>query len=113
LYYVKRSGAGLHTSYDGRSIYRRRRESRKTTRGNDVFVRESNIGFARSCECGYRCPWRAGHSPDDHRTESLRLHGRQQSCRKRRGAHFFCIGDVPRIEMDAFGSPRRITPVAR
>lgn len=34
---------------------------------------------ARSRECGYRCHWHAGHSPDDYRTESLSRHAAASS----------------------------------
>lgn len=87
--------ARSRASHSGRSIYRGRRY-REEQHVETAHSRsgENNIGSIRGfvCECDYRCPWRAGHSPDDYRTESLSpARGRQQSCRKRRCARFFCV----------------------
>lgn len=93
----KRKGCASHGR---RSIYRRRREPRATTRGNGAFVRENGIGsLARSRECWLSLPPACGSLTWRLSYRVIKLYGRQQLCRKCRGACFFCVGDAFRIEM--------------
>lgn len=71
---TQRCGAMRHTAGDRYiDAVANRAEQHVETRENGAFAHESLAirSLARSRECGYRCPWHAGHSPD-HRTESLR-----------------------------------------
>lgn len=99
---VENAAARVRASHSRRSIYRRRVKQHMEMETAHSLARANVVIVAPGV--------RVTHLTT---IESLRLRGRQQSCRKRRGAHFFCVGDALRIETDAFDSPRRIPPVAR